>query len=180
MKNKSAIILVILSIGLFYTFTNVEYAKVKDLHVLATEYQDVLANISDIVRLRDTLLIAYEEFPEADKNRIEKVLPDNIDMVQLALELDSIASRHGISIKDIYIDNDINQNMGVVLPEHTSPYEKVMVSFSFVSNYENFKRLLADMEKSLRIMEIESLSFDVLDSGLYEHDITIETYWLNK
>ena len=180
MKNKSAITLVILSIGLFYTFTNIEYGKVKDLHVLASEYQSVLANISDIVRLRDTLLVAYEEFPEEDKDRIEKVLPANIDMVDLALELDSIASRYGISIKDIRIDNEMNKDLGVVLPEHPSLYEKVMVSLSFVSNYENFKRLLADMEKSLRIMEVKSISFDVADSGLYEHEITIETYWLNK
>ena len=59
MKSLSAIILLILSVGLFYTFTSVEYKKVKNLSALASQYQDVLANASDIVRLRDTLLVSY-------------------------------------------------------------------------------------------------------------------------
>lgn len=180
MKNKSAITLLILSVGLFYTFTNVEYDKVKDLHVLASQYQDVLANVSDIIRLRDSLLLTYEEFPEADKARIEKVLPDNIDTVRLALELDSIASASGVTIKDVSIENEIKNGLQAVLPEASPAYQKETVSLSFVSSYSNLKRILSDMEKNLRIMEIKSLSFDAQDSGLYEHDITIETYWLKK
>ena len=180
MKNQSAIILLLLSLGLFYTFTKVEYKKVQDLHVVASQYQDVLANVSDIVRLRDNLLIAYEEFPQEDIDRIDKVLPENVDTVKLALELDSIAGRHNIAITEVRMGGDVNQSTEIILPENTLPYEKVEVSFKFVSNYTNLKSLLADMEKSLRLMEVKSLSFMVEDNGLYEHSVVIETYWLKK
>lgn len=180
MKNRNAIILIVLSLGLFYTFTNVEYKKVKNLHVLASQYQDVLANVSDIIRLRDSLLVTYEEFPEEDKSRIEKVLPNNVDTVKLALELDSIASRYGITIKDVRVGDETKQDLQIILPEHAPLYEKTKVSFSFISNYENFKRLLSLMEKNLRVMEVQSLSFEANDTGLYEHKITVETYWLKE
>lgn len=179
MKNNTAIILLFLSIGLFYTFTNAQYQDVKKLYTLAGEYQNVLQNVSLITEFRDRLLVTYETFPKAEINRINKVLPDNIDTVQLALDLDSMASRYGISIKNIQAvagaSGDAN---AVVLPENSSVYEKATVSFSFVSNYENFMRLLADLEKSLRIMNIKSVSFSTSESGLFEYQISAEMYWL--
>ena len=179
MKNNTAIILLLLSVGLFYTFTNVQYQDVKGLHVLASEYQNVLRNASLIVELRDRLLVTYETFPRAEIDRINKVLPDNVDTVRLALDLDSMASRYGISIKNIQVTTGVSEDASlIVLPEYANIYDKVSVSFGFVSNYENFVRLLVDIEKSLRIMDIKSISFSTSESGLYDYQISVETYWL--
>ncbi|MBI1974673.1 MAG: hypothetical protein HYS51_02420 [Candidatus Zambryskibacteria bacterium] len=180
MKNKSAITLIVLALGLFYTFTNVEYEKAKELHSAVIKYQDVLANIADVINLRDNLLVSYEEFPADEKARIEKVLPDNVDTVNLALELDGIGARYGISLKDVSIDSDNSRAVAAVLPQNNLSYDKTRVSFSFVSNYQNFKRFLSDVEKNLRLMEIKSVSFRSEDSGLYEHKVTIETYKIGK
>ena len=91
MKSNTAIVLLLLSVGLFYTFTNSQYQDVKKLHTLANEYQSVLENVSAIIELRERLLVTYETFPQADIERINKVLPDNVDTVRLALDLDAIA-----------------------------------------------------------------------------------------
>ncbi|MDO8729302.1 MAG: type 4a pilus biogenesis protein PilO [bacterium] len=179
MKNNTAIILLLLSVGLFYAFTNGQYQEVKKLYALTNEYKNVLKNVSDIVELRDRLRITYETFPKAELERINKVLPDHIDTVQLALDLDSMASRYGISIKSIKTEKGAATDADfVVLPENASVYEKATVSLSFISNYENFKRLLADIEKSLRIMNIKSVSFKTSETGLYDYEISAETYWL--
>ena len=179
MKTNTAIVLLLLSIGLFYTFTNCQYRDVKKLSLLSSEYKNVLQNISAIIELRDNLLVTYRMFPRAEIEHINKVLPDNIDVVQLALDLDGVASRHGISIKSIQAEVGADNNADlIVLPENAKVYEKVTVSFSFVSNYENFTRLLADIEKSLRIMDIKSIAFKTSESGLYDYQISVDTYWL--
>jgi len=179
MKTNTAIVLLLLSIGLFYTFTNGQYRDVKKLSLLSSEYKNVLQNISAIIELRDNLLVTYRMFPRAEIEHINKVLPDNIDVVQLALDLDGVASRHGISIKSIQAEVGADNNADlIVLPENAKVYEKVTVSFSFVSNYENFTRLLADIEKSLRIMDIKSIAFKTSESGLYDYQISVDTYWL--
>lgn len=179
MKNNIAIILLLLSVGLFYTFTNGQYQDVKKLYVLASEYRNVLENVSAITEVRDRLLVTYGMFPREEIERINKVLPDNIDTVQLALDLDSMASRHGISIKSIQTEKGSAEGSNlVVLPEFAKVYEMATVSINFVSNYENFLRLLADIENSLRIMNIKFISFKTSESGLYEYKISAETYWL--
>ena len=179
MKTNSAIILLLLSIGLFYTFTNGQYQEVKRLRLLSSEYKNVLQNVSAIIELRDRLLVTYETFPKAEIERINKVLPDNIDIVKLALDLDGMASQHGISIKSVKAEVGAGVDASlIVLPENAKVYEKATVSFDFVSNYENFTRLLTDIERSLRILDIKSISFLAGESGLYEYKISVETYWL--
>ncbi|MEK7461487.1 MAG: type 4a pilus biogenesis protein PilO [Patescibacteria group bacterium] len=179
MKNNTAIVLLILSIGLFYTFTNGQYQEVKMLHALSSEYKNVLQNVAAIVELRDRLHAAYETLPVEEIERINKVLPDNIDTVRLAMDLDSMASRYSISLDSIKVEEEIAEGADlVVLPEQTKVYKKALVSLEFVSSYANFIRLLPDIEKSLRIMDIKSVSFKANESGLYEYKVAVETYWL--
>jgi Tfp pilus assembly protein PilO len=179
MKTNTPIILILLSIGLFYTFTNVQYQEVKELNSIASKYRDVLDNASRIIELRDGLLIAYEAISETEIERMNKALPDNVDTVRLAFDLDGMASRYGISIKDISASVESSGESGtIVLPEYADAYQRAKVSFSFVSSYDDFMRLLADLERNLRIMDITSISFQSTDSGLYEYKMSVETYWL--
>ena len=181
MKHNTAIVLLLLSIGLFYTFTNSQYREAKELSALANEYQSVLKNISQIVELRDSLLATYATIPVVEIDRMNKVLPDNIDTVRLALDLDSMAARYGISIKNIQTILGTNRNANlIVLPEYESDYETATIMFGFVSSYYNFMRFLADIEKNLRIMDIKSITFQTSDSGFYDYQVSAETYWLNK
>jgi len=179
MKNTSAILLLVLSIGLFYTFTNPTYGDAKELSLKAGEYKNVLKNVSEISATRDRLLISYNSLPPAELERLSKALPQNVDTVRLALDLDTIAAQYGITLKDVAIDDGAERNSGqIVLPGSDKPYQKVMVNVRFVSSYENFRKFIEDLEKSLRIMDIRGVNFQVGDSNLYEHEILLETYWV--
>ncbi len=180
MKNITAIFLIVLSIGLFFTFTKPYYEGLKTVAATAASYQDALDNIDDIIAARDRLLVNYNSIPKAELDRLATALPENIDTVKLAHELDSIGARYGISIKSLGIDTaSQGQASNVVLPEGSKqPYEKAIVSVSFISNYKSFRSFLADLEKSLRIMDVKSLRFQAGENGLYEHKILIETYWV--
>ena len=176
---KSSIILILLAIGLLYTFTRSEWERVKSLSRESSEYKNVLANIERIAEIRDKLLVNYEAIPTAEIDRLSKVLPDNIDSVRLALDLDTIASRYGTTLKNVKVKMGGADNSTLpVLPQYSLPYEKVTVSFSFISNHGNFMKILSDLEKSLRIMDIKSVAFEAEDTGLYEHNLMVETYWL--
>ncbi len=179
MKNPTNLILVFLAIGLFYTFTSPIYQDTKALRVSSYEYRSVIENVSRIAETRDALLLSYESISPLEKERLLKVLPDNIDAVRLALDLDTIAGRYGVAIKDVQVETKPDQNLSLaVLPGQAQVYQNATVTFSFISSYENFTKLLGDLERSLRIMDVKSVNFRTADSGLYEHRVTVITYWL--
>jgi Tfp pilus assembly protein PilO len=178
MKNSSATILIIIAIGLFYTFTSSQYAVVQNLRAEAEEYQKVLDGAEAISETNASVEDQYRKIPKAEIERLNKVLPDNIDTVRLALDLDGMAGVYGISLKKVQVDRQEEDNTGVISIGNSNPYEKVNVTFTFISNYPNFTRFLADLEKSLRIANVRSIHFQTNTVGLYEHKITIETYWL--
>ncbi len=179
MKTTTSTFLILLSIAIFYTFTSPQYEKVKVLSAQAAEYEGVLDNLTQIAQTRDQLLISYESLPKDQLARLTKALPPDVDAVRVALNLDTIAAQYGISIKSIKVSLASQANTNeVLLPDYDQSYSKLTVSFSFSSSYPNFRSFLADLEKNLRIMNIQSTIFQAADTGPYEHQIVIETYWL--
>ncbi len=181
MTNNTAVIFILLSIGLYYTFTSVQYQEVKDLQAQASEYKNILENAQEIFNLRDALQTNYAAIPRTEIERLNKVLPDTIDTMQLALDLDGVVSRYGVSLKSVRTTTEpsVDDPSLIVLPEYQSPYGKATVFFSFVSTYDNFKKILSEVEKGLRLMDIKIIAFQVNPSAsLYEFQITADTYWL--
>lgn len=186
MRNTTAIFFIVLALGLFFAFTKPYYDGMQEIAATAASYREALDNLSEIIEMRDRLLINYNSIPKAELDRLAKALPENIDTVKLAHELDSIGAKYGISVKDVTIDTQSERaSPNIALPGSESPYEKSQVSVSFISNYKNFREFLKDIEKSLRIMDVRSVKFEVPEgqspgaaAGLYEHELLIETYWV--
>ena len=179
MKNNTAIILIVLAIALFYAFTNVQYGEVRKLNALADQYSSVLKNASEIIQLRDSLLVDYGALPKNEVDRLNKILPNNVDTVQLALDLDSMAGKYGISIKNIQTSTEnANNPNAIVVSDNSVSQQKATVTFNFVASYDNFMKFLADIEQSLRIMDVRSIQFLSNETGLYDFQVKAETYWL--
>lgn len=180
-SNNSAIIMLLLAAGIFYTFTMDQYNEAMVLRATAANYSSALRDASALVELRDRLLVTYESFPETEVDRLNKMLPDNVDTVRLALDLDGMAARHGISIKSVRTTlGPANNPNAIILPEDMGVYGEATVHFSFISNHRNFMELLAELERSLRIMDVKSIRFNATEVGLYDYEVAVETYWLRQ
>ncbi len=179
MKNSTAVILILISVGLYYTFIGPEYQKIEEIRAKSDEYENILASVADLTSKRDDLLLKYQAMPQADIDKLSKVLPNNVDTVRLALDFDTIASKYGISIKNIKTSDTKEDNTATIIQATgPKPYQTVNVSFGFISNYDNFRKFLHDIEQSLRIIDISSLSFNAGENGLNDYKITVETYWV--
>lgn len=180
MKNTTGFIFILIAVGLYYMVISPQYAKYQAKKAEAAQYTEVLENINDLTERRDDLLVKYQAMPKVELDRLEKILPDTIDSVRLAMDLDSIASLYGISIKTVKVNQEkVDSSATVIETSSGKPYNKVSVEFSFVSSYVNFRRFMHDIEQSLRITDVRTVSFTAnAESGLNEYRISIDTYWL--
>ncbi|MBX4195667.1 type 4a pilus biogenesis protein PilO [Candidatus Parcubacteria bacterium] len=179
MKNSTAFILLLVSVGLFYTFISPHYEKVDVLKKQSDQYKNILGNVAELTKIRQDLDVKYQNTPATEIARLEKIVPDNVDTVNLAMNFDAIAARYGISIKSIRtVDNKDDAGTSIMQSGQQKSYDTVTVSFSFITTYQNFRKFMQDVEQSLRIIDVKSLAFKTSESGIYEFQITIETYWL--
>jgi len=179
MKALIALILIALGAGLFFGFTDPHYQHLKNLQLQAADYNQALSQSKILLAQRQALSDQYDQIDPTSLDRIKKLVPDSVDNVRLIIDINGIAARRGMTIKSIRIagaSGGTNQN--AIGPDN-NPYGSISLTFSVTAPYDRFKQFLKDLEQSLRLVDITSLSFGSSDkSDQYDYSITLRTYWL--
>lgn len=192
MKYLLSIILIAASAGLFFVYTNPTYLTVKDLRVEQTAYNEALDNSKKLQAVRDTLVTRYNGFSPTTLDRLTKMLPDNVDNIKLVLEINRIAEQYGMQVKNIKYDvvkKETPANNQFAAQAQTAPvkdFSDFELEFSIDGSYENFVSFLSSLETSLRIVDVQSISFSSTETlsatgaptNNYKYDFKIKTYWL--
>jgi len=191
------IILIVISISLFFTFTDPIYTEISTLKEEATSYNQALDNSKQLENERDKLTAKYNSFRPEDLANIEKLLPDNVNNIRLILEIEQIASPYGMVLRDVGYDSGETvaaPNGAPVAPQAATvtqgppkDYGTFYLSFSTSGSYTNFINFTKDLEKNLRIVDISSIEFSS-DTGVashggpevYNYNFKIKTYWLKN
>jgi len=173
------IFLISASAGIFYFFSDPTYQEIKRLGVEKKSYEDALENSKRLQVLRDQLLEKYNSFPASELERLERMLPNNVDNVRLVLEVDRIAARYGMSIKNIRTGTGSERSQErTLIGREDKPYDTFSLEFSIDGPYSNFVSFVSDLEKSLRIVDIENITFSSSDDRVSSYTVRIKTYWL--
>ena len=178
MKILAPILFLAIALTLFFGFIDPTYTKVKALRAQEAQYNQALDRSKELQQIRDQLLSKYNTFSSSDLDRVEKLVPDHIDNVRLILDLDAIAAKYGMRVRDVQIEADEERQSSGQLGPDEGTYESVVLSFSVSGTYDTFRTYLADLERSLRIVDVVGLSFSSNETGIYDFTIHIKTYWL--
>jgi Tfp pilus assembly protein PilO len=178
MKQIIPIILILASVGIFVFFTNGEYQSIKGLQTQIAGYESALGKSRQVLAKREELQNKYKQFSKADLTYLVKMLPDNVDNVQLILDINGIARKHGMSIGRIQVTQDQPNNTSAPIGPNTLPYASILVSFRTVAPYSNFISFMKDLEQGLRLVDVTDLTFRATPTNQNEYAVTIRTYWL--
>lgn len=180
MKNIWPIILIAISVGLFFFYIDPAYKEIQELGLQKQEYDTVLANAEEFQKKRDELRQKYNQFSPDEVEKLRKLLPDTVDNVRLILDIDNIATQHDIVIQNISIIQSESNNKQSS-SRSTSAYGEIGVSFSFSASYSQFRSFLRDLEDSLRLVDITDITASKTKStegsGL-NYTMSLKTYWL--
>jgi Tfp pilus assembly protein PilO len=191
-KNTTAVILIVLAVGIYFTFTRSKMLEIKSIRDVNKEYQQAIDNAKTLVDKRDKVRDQYNEISETDRDYLNKLVPDNVDNVRLIIDVkDDIAAKNGLTLKNIKSTSPESQTTptgpgGRPVPVDTSAggggekYGVVTLSFGVTTTYETFINFLKDLEASLRIMDVSKLSITSNAQGAYDFNVEIKTYWLKQ
>ncbi len=186
-RNLSATILVIIALGLYFTVTKSVLKEANTVKSSNLEYKTAIENAKALLAVRDQVLADFNKLPIEDRAKLDKIVPKSVDNIRLIIDLNNIALRYGFSLKGISVNTvsgskDNSAGLGPVESSTLSVpvLDKVSVSFSLTAPYQQFISFLRELESSLRILDLNSLSVTASDDGLYEWKLDLSTYWLHS
>ena len=198
MKSLTPIILILISVALFFFLIDPEYKDVQELQAQVEANNETLKIARDLSVKREELRNKFNNISQEERAELEKLLPDTVDNVRLIIDINNIAEQFGIVIRNINInaDEDTATAAGTVgaqgstfegvIEESSVKYvdkSKIGVitfSFSVAAKYEVFLEFLRELEESLRIVDIRNIQISrgSAEGSIYDYNVTMDTYWL--
>ena len=181
--------MVLIAGSIFFFYTKPAYDDVHVRQIQIAQYDQALDKAAQLQQIKQSLLTRFNAFDPNDVARLQKMLPDHVDNISLILDLNSLASKHGMSLENVDVTNASNNtqtNVSNTIGASQEDYDSLTLRFTTHSTYRNFEQFLEDLESSLRIVDLTSLSIAQDSSNTarvggaptYQYQITIRTYWL--
>ncbi|PIR44927.1 MAG: hypothetical protein COV10_02140 [Candidatus Vogelbacteria bacterium CG10_big_fil_rev_8_21_14_0_10_51_16] len=170
------IFLVVVSFGLFFGFTSPVLTDIENARAKSAELESALANDRDLQTIRSEKLGVYNSFSDEELGRIDKALPNSVDNVRLIIDIDNLASKYNMAVKNAKIKTD--ERGQETIGADTRGYGTVTLAFSVTGSYNDMRFFLRDLETSLRLVDVTSLSFSASEQDLNDYAIEVQTYWL--
>ncbi len=194
MSNLIATILFLSALGGFFGYLNPAYQgvtgaptedgkSIAELRSDLTQYEDALSKAREIEEARTGLLQAYNAIPAENLARLETLLPDYIDSVRFIIEVNTLATSHHMTLKNVSVEES-GKTATQAQPAASSlgPVSKTVASvgvlFTVSGAYGDFRAFLRDAEQSVRLAEVRKVAFSSAEGGVYDFALTLVTYRL--
>lgn len=183
MKGLTPIILILVSVGVFFFFIDPQKKELDNLIQEKNKNDQTIERARDLRQARGKLQESYNGISEDERRKLLQIVPDTVDNVRLILDINNIANKYGIVLKGISIfggpiQESTEVNRGARANDSGQLFGTIQLSFSFSASYDIFKLFLKDLEDSMRLVDITDFTVSSSDSNFYNYSITLNTYWL--
>lgn len=137
-----------------------------------------MANSRQLQAIRDDLLSKYNTISQENLGRLEKILPSSFDPAAIITMLEDRSASRGMFLKRIDAkETDKQDSTTASLGIPPPPYKTISLVFSASGPYSSFIGLISDLEKSLRLVDIQSVAFSSAATEVYEFNVEAKTYY---
>ncbi|MEN9582769.1 MAG: hypothetical protein RL641_723 [Candidatus Parcubacteria bacterium] len=191
------ILLVGISLGSYFIYTEPMYTEAKVVKTEVGKLREAETKLKEALTKKEKLSGTYNSIDSSDIGRLEKLMPDNLDNIKLIIDVDRTSKEHGVVLNAVKFDVDqqAKQEVAAIAGRVTAEsvpirdnkaaqelkkdYNSFSLTMSFTGSFANFTNLLSDMEKNLRIIDIQSVSFDAQETKeVYKFEVKAKIYWL--
>ncbi len=181
MRSLIPILLIAVSAGLFYVHIDPRFQEVKGLVEQRRQYEEALQKANELKTVGQELVTKYNAIPQEDLSKLQKLVPDSLNTVKLVTDIDSIGGKHGITISAVEVTEEQVDDAQQITEGNAKPFRTTTISFGFSATYDKLVLFLKDLEKSLQVVDVKSVSFrseGQESDGIYEYVMAIDAYWL--
>jgi hypothetical protein len=179
------ILAVMIAIGTFFVYVMPVWSgPIAATKVAIKNDNDALAAASEYKARENQLASARDSIDPANLTRLATFLPDSVNNVGIILDINALAARSGILLSNIDVAASADaggasgSSGGSPTIAQSDPIGSVDLSLSAVGTYSALQTFLQGVEKSTRLLDVQSITVTGSDTGVYNYTMTIRLYWL--
>ena len=178
------IILVISSIGLFFTYLSPGYKTLQAFQEQETKLEEALNKLNLVITKKTDLTEQYISLEQQGLDNLKLMLPNKIDVAQTILILDKTAQDNKLYVDEFGIPSEGTTSLVPRLDKEEQPpeYGPSLFRMTVTGSYDGIKQLLYQIERNVAIMDVVSLNIepnaDEDKIGLYTASISLNMYRL--
>lgn len=195
MRYITLIIFIVLTCGFASLYTLPLWRDTQALSATIATGSERLSTADSLAKSRADLISKYNSIPKADLDNLTTLLPDNVNNIRLIIQVDSLATKNGLSVLQnvTYTTHDSTTDDPKASAKAAAarpPYEPFTISFETIGTYKNFLSFVSDIEKNLRLLDIQQVDFTPVPpanakdapsaNGLISYKVKVSTYWLRQ
>ena len=174
------LLIVAVAIGAFFKLTDPLFGEIDILRAEQTTLNAGLDNAKKLRQVEQQLLDEYNAFA-AEMPVINQLLPDNVDNVKLIIEINNIAKRYQMAIRNLQLkkaSEDEKAEDVVARDRENVERAGITLGFSVQGSYLDFQSFLNDLAHNLRLTDVTTTGFAAAEDGKYNYNVEVQTYWL--
>ncbi|HEY0980280.1 MAG TPA: hypothetical protein VGE18_02635 [Candidatus Paceibacterota bacterium] len=167
------------SIGTFFMVIKPRYDKLQVIKAEVANYDTSLETAEQLQSSREELIAKYNSISKTDLDGVKTLLPDSVDNIRLIIQLDSLATKNGLStLRSVDYKSEETSSSGTGaggaganagqaqnIAASNKPYGEFTISFQTAGQYKNFLAFLSDLEQNLRLVDITAIDFGASSGG---------------
>lgn len=153
--------LFIMTIFIFYAIK----PTVETILVLQKKLEDstiVLEKVNQKANNLSEGKVSYERLDPALKSKMQALIPDGANLKSIIQTLEATAARHEASVSALQIQPLVLETKS---DNHLGTPAEVAFTFNTEGQYQNLLSLLQELQKSVRLISIDSLSLSKASEG---------------
>ncbi len=181
----SQIALIVLSVGIIFTYITPTLDEVKKTQDTIGVYQTERGKVSEVNTKLDQVASRLNSISVDDQRKLLTYMPDSVDTVMVPRDIKAIADKNGLALGQVtYVGAEepalastfVDPSMlAAVTPTSFDP-EAHTFSVEFEASYEQVKQFLKDIEQNAYPLEVHDLTIERTEGGFLSVDMKVVTY----
>lgn len=181
-RTLTPVLSIIIGLMLFLLFARPMFAEIDTIKNETAQFERAVEQAKTLNTRLEALMNQKNSFSDIERNKLDAVIPHEINEVKLLADLKELSRSHNMLLGNITVaegDSPVSATLDVSVPAISySTLTSSEISFSLIGTYDQFKSMLADIERSLVLMEITKISFVANEGTLMQFDLSARTYAL--
>ena len=163
---------------IFFTESKNYFPEIKVLGKQVSSYNETINTAKKVRSSIDKTLGDYNGISQDNVDRVNKMVPSGAESMKLVVQIDDMMRKKDLSLSSIDSKDAIDKSpVSNAVKNGGKNAESIFLSIKARGSYKSFRSFIEELEKSLRLIDVNSVKISPVGQDDYSFSMEAVSYW---